>query len=307
VNDENIRGRRFRFGVFDLDISTGELHKDGKPIPRIRDQAFRILVMLLESPGNLVTREDLRERLWASDTFVDFDHGLNSAINQLRNALGDSAASPRFIQTLPRRGYRFIAPVQPADRPQPAMAREIREALAQNSDAESSHPAKRRPLSASEHQPSLLSDPQDLPAVPDVIMRILFSLIQIMYLIFYVLSLARLSTLEKIFGAEGSLAMFFLVLLIVSAAAGIPVRLYLLSAAAFNYRGLTGKFLKLFPFILPLDELWSLAPFLLVEQIGPGLAIAFTAALVYLPFSQRSLLLMGSKNSPAISSSTQKQ
>ena len=66
--------------------------------------------MLLERPRDLVTREELRERLWSSDTFVDFDHGLNTAINQLRNALGDSAANPRFIQTLPRRGYRFIAP-----------------------------------------------------------------------------------------------------------------------------------------------------------------------------------------------------
>jgi cholera toxin transcriptional activator len=295
MNEENIRGPRFRFGLFDLDTSTGELHKDGKPLPRIRDQAFRILVLLLETPGNLVTREELRERLWAADTFVDFDHGLNTAINQLRNALGDSAANPRFIQTLPRRGYRFIAPVEHIGH-QSALQRGSSK-HPQATPAMPSTPSENRERSEPKaSQSSFLSDAHDLPAVPNIIVRILFSLIQLMYLIFYALSLARLSTLQTIFASQGSLAVFFLVLLIVSAAVGIPIRLYLLAAVGFNYRGLTGKFLKLFPFILPLDELWALAPFLLVQQIGPGLAIAFTAALLYVPFSQRSLLLMGSKN-----------
>jgi hypothetical protein len=80
----------------------------------------------------------------------------------------------------------------------------------------------------------------------------------------------------------------------VTAVLGIPIRLYLLAAVAFNYRGLNAKFQKLFPFLLVLDELWALAPFLIVQQIGAGLALAVTAALLYLPFSQRSLLLMGS-------------
>ncbi|MFZ3361842.1 MAG: winged helix-turn-helix domain-containing protein [Candidatus Acidiferrales bacterium] len=106
------RGRTFRFGVFEMDEEAGELRKEGKAQARLREQAARILLMLLERPRELVTREELRERLWASDTFVDFDHGVNTAINQLRNALGDEAANPRFIQTLPRKGYRFIAPVE---------------------------------------------------------------------------------------------------------------------------------------------------------------------------------------------------
>jgi hypothetical protein len=84
------------------------------------------------------------------------------------------------------------------------------------------------------------------------------------------------------------------VTVIVTAVLGIPIRLYLLAAIAFNYRGLNGKFQKLFPFLLVLDELWALAPFLIVQQIGAGLALAATAALLYLPFSQRTLLLMGS-------------
>jgi TolB-like protein/DNA-binding winged helix-turn-helix (wHTH) protein/Tfp pilus assembly protein PilF len=101
---------RVRFGVFELDLRTGELRKRGLRI-RLQEQPFQVLAMLLEQPRELVTREDLRQRLWTADTFVDFDHGLNKAINKIRGALGDSAASPRFIETVARRGYRFIADV----------------------------------------------------------------------------------------------------------------------------------------------------------------------------------------------------
>jgi TolB-like protein/DNA-binding winged helix-turn-helix (wHTH) protein/tetratricopeptide (TPR) repeat protein len=97
-----------RFGPYEVDFRAGELLKNGCKI-RLQDQPFQILVMLLEQPGGVVTREELRQRLWPTDTFVDFDHGLNNAINKLRGALNDSADTPRFIQTLPRRGYRFIA------------------------------------------------------------------------------------------------------------------------------------------------------------------------------------------------------
>src|ERR1700722_11954135 len=101
---------RGRFGVFELDLRTGELRKRGLRI-RLQEQPVQVLAMLLEKPRELVTREELRQRLWAADTFVDFDHGLNKAINKIRDALGDSAASPRFIETVTRRGYRFIADV----------------------------------------------------------------------------------------------------------------------------------------------------------------------------------------------------
>src|SRR5437899_1677534 len=99
-----------RFGTFEADRRSGELRKQGRRV-KLQDQPFRILLMLLERPGDVVTREQLRLRLWPEDTFVDFDHGLNNAINRLREALSDSADAPRFIETLPRRGYRFIADV----------------------------------------------------------------------------------------------------------------------------------------------------------------------------------------------------
>jgi DNA-binding winged helix-turn-helix (wHTH) protein len=102
-----------RFGVFELDLSAGELRKSGLGI-KLQEQPFQVLAALLERPGELVGKEELRKRLWPDDTFVDFDHGLGSAINRLREALGDSAENPRFVETLPRRGYRFIAPVDSA-------------------------------------------------------------------------------------------------------------------------------------------------------------------------------------------------
>src|SRR5262249_40593179 len=99
-----------RFGTYELDLRLGELRKNGIRV-KLSGQPFQILVILLERPGDLVTREQLQQRLWPSDTFVDFDRGLNAAINRVRDALGDSAENPRFVETLPRRGYRFIAPL----------------------------------------------------------------------------------------------------------------------------------------------------------------------------------------------------
>src|SRR3989442_1747133 len=103
-----------RFGVFEVDVRTGELRKHGGRI-KLQEQPFHVLTVLLQRPGEVVTREELRSQNWPADTFVDFDNSLNTAINKLREALGDSADSPRFIETLPRRGYRFIAPVTGVD------------------------------------------------------------------------------------------------------------------------------------------------------------------------------------------------
>jgi TolB-like protein/DNA-binding winged helix-turn-helix (wHTH) protein/Tfp pilus assembly protein PilF len=98
------------FGAFQVDLRTGELRKSGVRI-KLPEQPFQVLKTLLERPGELVSREELRQRLWSGETFVDFEHGLNAAVRRLRDALGDSAETPQFIETLPRRGYRFIAPV----------------------------------------------------------------------------------------------------------------------------------------------------------------------------------------------------
>jgi DNA-binding winged helix-turn-helix (wHTH) protein len=284
----------FRFGLFELDGATGDLRKDGLTRPRVQGQPFEILIHLLSRPGEVVTREELRAQLWPADTFVDYDHSLNAAVNKLRDALNDSAENPRFIQTIPRRGYRFIASVQVVDgtaalggtaKPPAWPVAEVPTSVAGSAPA---------PLAETGDQRNYtLSDPHDLPEAPRGVIQILFSLIQVMYLSFYITSLARLHWVEPILSQAVANPKWLFGTLLVTALAGIPLRLYLLSAAIFGYRSLPVKFHLLFPVVLPLDELWALAPFLLVDQIGVGLALAATAALLYLPFSQRSLMLMG--------------
>ena len=112
MDQTNVAPRRVKFGSFEADLRSGELSKQGKRIP-LQEQPFRLLSMLLERPGEVVTREEVRQRLWPG-TIVDFDHGLNKAISKIRDALGDSAETPRFVETVSRRGYRFLADVKDA-------------------------------------------------------------------------------------------------------------------------------------------------------------------------------------------------
>ena len=265
--------RLFRFGVFEFDCSTGELRREGKSEPRLRDQAVQILSMLLERPREVVTRDELRRRLWPADTFVDFDHGVNSAINQLRNALGDSAANPRFIQTLPRRGYRFIAPIEIAG-------------------AANAAPTAQDPSGALDAHRSVLSDAGDLPTAPSGIVRLLFSLIQAMYLSFYVVALARHRQVDAVLQDSGSRAHWISSSSFSPPPSAFPFGcissppwLSAIAASLKNFAGFSHSCSRS-------TSSLALAPFLLVSEIGVGLAVAFTAALLYLPFSQRSLLLM---------------
>lgn len=289
-----VEPRILRFGVFEAEVRSGELRKNGIKI-KLQEQPFQVLAALMERPGELVTREELRQRLWPADTFVDFDHSLNTAINKLREALGDSAANPRFIETLAKRGYRFIAPVQVVT-PEPIKVSPIPPV-----PADEPGPPKATDCPASVVTPDWLDkegekekkDDKDLPRPKRGIGRALFALVQIMYLAFYVAGLAKLRAAERIVdSALGGDGWLILVALIITALVGIPIRLYLFTAVAFDYRKLGEKFRRLFPVLLPLDQLWALAPFLLIEKIGIGLALAPVAALLYVPFAQRTLIRM---------------
>jgi cholera toxin transcriptional activator len=277
--------RQFRFGVFEADTATGELRKSGVLL-RLQEQSFQVLKVLLENQGQVVTREELREKLWPDGTFVDFDHSLNTIIGKLRDTLNDSANNPRFIATLPRRGYRFLLPVEISEnRQSPTRLREVTPSVAT------------RPGTAPEGivPASLFTRADELPPVSPGYVRILFLLIQIMYLNFYLVALARLSdvqdVLEEVFGLPGWVDGA----LIASAAVAIPIRLYLLSYVAFNVADLATKFQRLFIPVFILDELWALAPFLLVRRLGGGIVLGVTAALIYLPFAQRTSVLMRSR------------
>lgn len=139
------QGHVIRFGVFEADLRAGELRKQGMRV-KLQEQPFQVLALLLERPGQVVSRDELRKRLWPDDTFVDFDHSLSTAINKIREALGDSAESPRFIETIPRRGYRFIAvSAPPAPSPVYTPSGIVREVLPNVVTAAlESHRAKRR-------------------------------------------------------------------------------------------------------------------------------------------------------------------
>jgi cholera toxin transcriptional activator len=266
----NNPGKVARFGVFELDLSAGELRKNGRKL-RLQEQPLQVLALLLERAGTVVPREELRQKLWPADTFVDFDHSLNTAVNKLREALGDSATSPRYVETLARRGYRFIAPVQGETEPAPAEA-----------------PETLRPAGLKTPYHPLL----EVPIPRRGLTRGLFALIQTMYLIFYVCALFRLHAVQTItdsFLPPWS-ATTLAAAVMVTAGVGIPLRCFLLSAVAFDHRRLGEKFLQIFPFVLALDELWAVAPFLLMQEIGLGPAFAATAALLYVPFSERTLI-----------------
>lgn len=280
----DVEKRIFRFGAFEADAGTGDLRKSGMRL-RMQEKPFQVLILLLSHPGEVVSREEICQKLWPSDTFVDFDHSLNTIINKIRERIGDSAANPRFIETLAKRGYRFLIPVESV------------------SYGSSQLSAKENPTSSAQEliRPSIfhLSRQEELPAVSQSYVRTLFLLIQIMYLTFYVIALARLPVVEDLLERALGGRPVAIVLLIASAGVGIPIRLYLLSAMAFGVKDLSPKFRRLFPALLALDELWALSPFLLTPQIGIGLALGITAALIYLPFAQRALVLMRERGDAA--------
>ena len=273
-------GRIVRFGVFEADLASGELRKNGSLI-RLQEQPFQVLSMLLERPGEMVTREEVRNRLWPADTFVDFDHSLNTAVNKLREALGDAAANPRFIQTVARRGYRFIAPVQEREG--------ASSGTAASSPTEPAMSNVSNPETVEQLHPEL-----EVPIPRRGLTRGLFLLVQLMYLIFYLEALFHWQDVHRIANSflPGWGATAIVVAVLVTAGIGIPLRCYLISSVAFDYRRFEESFRRIFPFLLAMDQLWAVAPFLLAERIGFGAAFAATAALLYLPFSERTLVRM---------------
>ena len=275
---ESRSARRYRFGVFEADASTGELRRQGIRV-RLNAQPFQVLLMLLDRAGEVLSREDISSALWSDGTFVDFDHGVNSAMNRIREALGDTANSPRYVETLARRGYRFVAPVQKIEA-EPA--------------SDSTHPADPSHISLEERIKSsgFLATPEELPATPHATVVTLFVLLQLMYLGFYVGALANLGEIEDLLSPLPRAGLIFYGL-IGTAAVLIPARAFVLCAVLLRAPGISGKFLRLWPFLLVADVLWALSPFLLLHHINTGVALACMALLVYSPFAQRSLVLMG--------------
>jgi cholera toxin transcriptional activator len=275
---------KYKFDEFEADLRAAELRKNGNRL-KLQLQPFQVLVALIELPQEVVTREELQQRLWPQDTFVDFDHGLNTAMVKLRDVLGDSASKPRFIETIAKRGYRFLGTAdviaeQPAStEPKNSVQLEVGAATVGN--------------------PNL--QPASVPAAPDSGLprtsrntaRLLFTSTQIMYLIFYLSALFRWeNTYKAAFNTWGRAGATAFVVYLATSMVGIAVRLYLISATAMDYHLLGSKYRVLTPALFVLDMIWALSPLLIADRIGLGFALGACAALVYMPFAQRTLMKM---------------
>jgi len=279
-------GGRYRFGVFEADASTGELRRQGIRV-KLNAQPFQVLVMLLERPGELLTREEISRDLWPDGTFVDYEHGVNSAVNRIREALRDSASSPRFVETLARRGYRFVAPVERL-----GFGGDVAGAKGNTEKAKGDREGREGEPGDGGFLDGVLAGPEDLPRTSHRVVLTLFVMLQVMYIGFYVGALANVAEISEIL-AVLPWPVAAMDVMVVTAAILIPVRLFVISAVMFRAPGAREKLLKIWPLLLVVDLLWSLAPFLLVHHMSFGLALACTAPLVYAPFAQRGLVLMG--------------
>jgi cholera toxin transcriptional activator len=267
---------KYKFDAFEADLSAAELRKNGTRL-KLQLQPFQVLVTLLECPGEVVTREDLRQRLWPQDTFVDFDHSLNTAMVKLRDVLGDSASNPKYIETIAKRGYRFLGTAQIVAESPASMATKAPASLETSQSAAKSN---------TEADPTL-------PRASRNTARILFVLAQIMYLIFYLSALFSLDNTYKASFAiwhKAGTAIFSAYL--TTSMIGVAVRLYLISATAMDYHLLGNKYRLLMPWLFSLDMIWALAPLLIIDRIGLGFALGACAALIYMPFAQRTLIQM---------------
>jgi len=266
--------RRIRFDAFEFNLATGELWKEGTAV-RLQGQPARLLTLLASRPGELVTRAEIQKVLWPDGRFVEFEHAINTAIKKIREALADDSDSPRFIETLPKLGYRFTATVKqavPAEEPAPQQNTPARETS--DAEAEFSIPYPR-------------------------FSRSVFLFIQAGYVAMYCAALYYTADLESALLRAGfvPVSVTFPAVLVI-AMCGIAVRLYLLTAVGWQHPAAGHNFLRLFPFVFALDALWAVSPLLALEYLGPGPALAGAAGMAYLPFAQRTLIRSVYKKSP---------
>ncbi|HEY1940077.1 MAG TPA: winged helix-turn-helix domain-containing protein [Candidatus Angelobacter sp.] len=285
---------KYKFDDFEADLRAAELRRGGTRL-KLQLQPFQVLVALLERPKEVVTREELRQRLWPEDTFVDFDHGLNTAMVKLRDVLGDSASKPRYVETIAKRGYRFLGNAeaiadQNASIPQMVPAQP--QIIQPSAPTLNTSPGEVQAISS--HQASAVpAVDSGLPRASRNTARTLFALSQIMYLIFYFSALFRWeNTYQASFTAWGRAGSIVFAVYLTTALAGLAVRLYLISATAMDYHLLGDKYRILTPALFVLDMIWALAPFLIADRIGLGFALGACAALIYMPFAQRTLMKM---------------
>lgn len=315
MSEQDYSGR-LRFEPFELDLRTRELRKEGRLI-KLQDQPIKLLALLASRPGELVTRTEIEKALWGEEEFVEFEHSINTAMRKIREALGDDLEKPRFIETLPRKGYRFIAPVEGAggtggDRHPLAETVQPARSLRDKIPVRSSPPPGTPPAEVTELKPEPSStipgakpsaESEEEFALPRPLARSLFLLIQAGYLAMYCAALYKADALEEVLAIVlFAYAEWVTPIILVSAMCGIAVRLYLLAAVGLDHPASGEQFRRLFPALFVLDALWATSPLLLVRKIGFGLALGSAAALAYLPFAQRTLIQSAYRNTKPINS-----
>ena len=267
-----MRTSRIRFEAFELDLHTGELRKEGNRV-QLQDQPTRLLTLLANHPGELITRDEIQRQLWKDGEFVEFEHAVNTAIRKIRVALEDNTDSPRIIETLPRKGYRFIATVDVLE-----AAPEVRS------------PSPEVAVSPTRVRIENDGDSFVLP-ISVTWSRILFLLAQVPYVatylaIFYYwddLDTALINTFSiPVTWSRPSLLILALV--------GFSVRIYLIGLVGWGHTDAGPRYRKLFPFLLLIDGLWAATPLLVHESFGPLIAWAGLILMGWLVFGQRTLI-----------------
>jgi DNA-binding winged helix-turn-helix (wHTH) protein len=253
--------RIFKFGEFEVDLGRYELRRSGRAV-KLEKIPMELLILMAERRGQLITREEIIQKLWGENVFVDTRQGINTAIRKIRLALKDDPEQPRILETIVGKGYRLAAPVTVVDSAsQAAVTPEVIPAhLGESTTAKAAGPIS--PLAA----------------------RSFFLFIQVGYLIMYAAAFIYLPNIQRL-----GLPTIVPVLTLVVGLVGTAARIYLLASVAVRFAKANRLFRQMFPGTLVLDILWSASPLLLYHKLGE-LTLIFVAAMVFLPFAQRTLM-----------------
>lgn len=277
-----------KFDEFELDLGRYELRRQGQAL-KLEKVPMELLILLAEREGQLVTREDIIQRLWGPDVFVDTRQGINTAIRKIRLVLKDDPDNPRILQTVFGKGYRLVGPVTVAEsNPSRAPATRAEQpevpAIAMTSTLAVEEPSGNGTLAPAAARVET-TPPAARGPIDPTLARWLFLVIQAGYLALYSAAFVLFPNITRL-----GLPSFIPTLILIAGLIGAALRLYLIAAVAFNYTGSGRLFRQAFPVVLALDTLWAASPLLLFEKLG-YLALLCVAALVFLPFSQRTLMV----------------
>lgn len=261
-----------KFAEFELDLGRYELRREGQAV-KLEKVPMELLILLAEKDGQLVTREEIVQKLWGDNVFVDSRQGINTAISKIRVALKDDPDQPRILQTVFGKGYRLVVPIE---RTSPEVGVEAVKPHAPLPTAVSETGRLAAAPSASRVEHRDLMKPSHA--------RALFLVIQAGYLVIYGVTFTHFPQIQRL-----GVPHFVPQLTLLMGLIGAPLRIYLMSAVGLNFAGSRQLFRRAFPGILVLDVIWAAAPLFLFHKLGE-ITLLFVAALAFLPFSQRTLI-----------------